>query len=80
MATIKRDKKGYLSIYDKGKFVKYLGKEDDYTPEKLNYLKREYEGKIKCKHLKDKFCDYYEEKIGGNISKKKCNKNCEGFE
>jgi len=47
MVYIKRDNKGYLSIYDKGKYLKYLGSEKDYTPEKLNYLKRKYGGKIK---------------------------------
>ena len=47
MVTIKSSK-GYLCIYDKGKFVQYLGKEENYTPEKLNYLKRKIGGKIKC--------------------------------
>lgn len=46
MATIKNNN-DYLSIYNKGKFIKYLGKEENFTPEKLNYLKRKYGGKIK---------------------------------
>lgn len=39
---------------------------------------------MKCTHKEihknsDDYCDYYDECIGGNIKRKECNKNCEGF-
>jgi hypothetical protein len=34
---------GYLSVYSNRKFVKYLGKAEDFTVEKLNYLRKKYE-------------------------------------
>lgn len=46
MAYIHKDLNGHLSVYVKGKFIKYLGKEENYTSEKLNYLRRKYGGKI----------------------------------
>jgi len=51
MVTIKKDANGYLSVYHNHIFIAYLGKEANFTPEKLNYLKRKYNNQIK--HLKE---------------------------
>lgn len=38
----------YISIYEgRNKFLKHLGREDSFTPEKLMFLKRKYSGRVK---------------------------------
>jgi hypothetical protein len=51
MVSIKRiggkNGKVYLAVYKGSKFIRYLGREDKYTPEKLNYIRRSLDGKNK---------------------------------
>jgi len=42
-------KKVYAKLYEGNKMIKNLGEADKVSPEKMNYLKRKYGGKIKCK-------------------------------